>query len=112
MFDATLNPNFSPVEMDVPQRAGNTRFALSVPEKRVFLESTDVLELTLAAFCSRVVTDPRWGLRATWRGNQANATALSLRLTSLRPVCRAAAVLPTRELVWMLTQCKDTALQS
>jgi hypothetical protein len=79
VFDATLNPDFSQVDLDVPQLAGNTRFALSVPEKRAFfLESTDVLDLPLAAFYSRAVTDPRWGVRATWRGNQADATALSL----------------------------------
>jgi hypothetical protein len=79
VFDATLNPDFSQVELDVPQLAGNTRFALSVPEKRAFfLESTDVLDLPLAAFYSRAVTDPRWGVRATWRGSQADATALSL----------------------------------
>ena len=52
----------------MPQLAGNTRFALSVPEKRAFfLESTDVIDLPLAAFYSRSVTDPRYGLRATWR---------------------------------------------
>jgi len=80
VIDATLNPDFSQVELDVPQLAGNTRFALSVPEKRpFFLESTDVLDLPLAAFYSRAVTDPRWGLRATWRANDADATALSLR---------------------------------
>jgi hypothetical protein len=79
VFDATLNPDFSQVELDAPQLAGNTRFALSVPEKRAFfLESTDVLDLPLPAFYSRAVTDPRWGLRATWRGGQADATALSL----------------------------------
>ncbi len=80
VIDATLNPDFSQVELDVPQLAGNTRFALSVPEKRpFFLESTDVLDLPLAAFYSRSVTDPGWGLRATWRGASADATALSLR---------------------------------
>jgi len=80
VFDATLNPDFSQVELDVPQLAGNTRFALSVPEKRpFFLESTDVLDLPLAAFYSRSITDPGWGLRATWRGVQADATALTLR---------------------------------
>lgn len=80
VFDATLNPDFSQVELDVPQLAGNTRFALSVPEKRpFFLESTDVIDLPLAAFYSRSVTDPGWGLRATWRGTGADATALSLR---------------------------------
>lgn len=80
VFDATLNPDFSQVELDVPQLAGNTRFALSVPEKRpFFLESTDVIDLPIAAFYSRSVTDPQWGLRATWRGAGADATALSLR---------------------------------
>jgi hypothetical protein len=80
VVDATLNPDFSQVELDVPQLAGNTRFALSVPEKRpFFLESTDVIDLPLAGFYSRSVTDPRWGLRATWRGTQADATAFSLR---------------------------------
>ncbi len=79
VFDATLNPDFSQVELDVPQLAGNTRFALSLQEKRgFFLESTDVLDLPLSAFYSRSVTDPRWGLRATWRGNRADATALTL----------------------------------
>ncbi len=79
VFDATLNPDFSQVELDVPQLAGNTRFALSVQEKRgFFLESTDVLDLPLASFYSRSVTDPRWGLRGTWRGSQSDATGLTL----------------------------------
>jgi Domain of unknown function (DUF5916) len=80
VLDATLNPDFSQVELDAPQLAGNTRFALSVPEKRpFFLESTDVIDLPLAGFYSRSVTDPRHGLRATWRAPSADATALTLR---------------------------------
>lgn len=90
VIDATLNPDFSQVELDTPQLAGNTRFALFVPEKRpFFLESSDVVGQTvpddsgqargLAAFYSRAVTDPDWGLRATWRGAAAEATLLSLR---------------------------------
>ena len=80
VFDATVNPDFSQVELDVPQLAGTTRFALSVVEKRpFFLESTDVLDLPMAAFYSRSITDPGWGVRATWRGADADATALSLR---------------------------------
>jgi Domain of unknown function (DUF5916) len=99
VFDATLNPDFSQVELDVPQLAGNTRFALSVPEKRpFFLESTDVLDLPLAAFYSRSITDPGWGLRATWRGAGADATALSLRDDAggvlLRPGPFSTGVLP------------------
>jgi hypothetical protein len=80
VFDTTLNPDYSQVELDVPQLAGSTRFALSVPEKRpFFLESSDVLGLPLASFYSRAVTDPAWGLRSTWRGVSADATALTLR---------------------------------
>ncbi|RTL40928.1 MAG: hypothetical protein EKK53_14505 [Burkholderiales bacterium] len=90
VVDATLNPDFSQVEVDAPQLAGNTRFALSVPEKRpFFLESADVVGPTqpdesgenrsLAAFYTRAITDPDWGLRATWRGSEAEATALHLR---------------------------------
>jgi hypothetical protein len=90
VIDATLNPDFSQVEVDAPQLAGNTRFALSVPEKRpFFLESADVVGPTqpdesgenrsLAAFYTRAITDPDWGLRATWRGAEAEATALHLR---------------------------------
>ena len=79
VIDATFNPDFSQVELDAPQLAGNTRFALSVPEKRAFfLESTDVIDLPLAAFYSRSVTDPRYGLRATWRAPTADATAWTL----------------------------------
>ncbi|MBT9494099.1 MAG: carbohydrate binding family 9 domain-containing protein, partial [Paucibacter sp.] len=89
VIDATFNPDFSQVELDTPQLAGNTRFALSVQEKRsFFLESTDVVgqsqsdgdqeQQSLAAFYSRAITDPDWGLRATWRGAAAEATVLSL----------------------------------
>jgi Domain of unknown function (DUF5916) len=80
VLDATLNPDFSQVELDAPQLAGNTRFALSVPEKRpFFLESTDVIDQPIGGFYSRSVTDPRYGLRATWRAPKADATALTLR---------------------------------
>jgi Domain of unknown function (DUF5916) len=80
VLDATLNPDFSQVELDAPQLAGNTRFALSVPEKRpFFLESTDVVDQPIEGFYSRSVTDPRYGLRATWRASKADATALTLR---------------------------------
>ncbi|MFG6464338.1 DUF5916 domain-containing protein [Roseateles sp. DXS20W] len=102
VIDATLNPDFSQVELDEPQLAGNTRFALSVPEKRpFFLESADVVGPTqadesgenrsLAAFYTRAITDPDWGLRATWRGASAEATALHLRDAGGGTVLRAGA---------------------
>ncbi|MBH9551475.1 DUF5916 domain-containing protein [Inhella gelatinilytica] len=89
VLDATLRPDFSQVELDEPQLAGNTRFALFQAEKRsFFLESSEVLGHVmpddwgvargLLAFYSRTVADPRWGVRATWRGAQAEATALAL----------------------------------
>ena len=102
VLDVTLNPDFSQVEIDAPQLAGNTRFALSVPEKRpFFLESADVVGPTqpdesgenrsLAAFYTRAITDPDWGVRATWRGAGAEATALSLRDAGGGQVLRAGA---------------------
>lgn len=80
VFNATLNPDFSQVEIDEPTSSGASRIALSLPEKRgFFLESADVLALPLSAFYSRTVADPEWGLRATWRDAGADATAMSLR---------------------------------
>ena len=111
VIDATLKPDFSQVELDAPQLAGNTRFALSLPEKRpFFLESSDVVgqsqpdesgeNRSLAAFYSRAITDPDWGLRATWRGATAEATVLSLRDAGggliLRPAAYATARFPQR----------------
>lgn len=100
VIDAVLNPDFSQVELDTPQLSGNTRFALSLQEKRpFFLESTDVVGQTkpdeegqnqsLSAFYSRAITDPDWGLRATWRGASADATVLSLRDAGGAQVLRA-----------------------
>lgn len=80
VFNGMLNPDYSQVEIDEPTSSGASRIALSLPEKRgFFLESADVLGLPLAAFYSRTVADPEWGLRATWRGAQMDATAMSLR---------------------------------
>ncbi len=99
VIDATINPDFSQVELDAPQLAGNTRFALSVPEKRAFfLESTDLLDLPLPAFYSRSITDPQWGLRATWRGADRDASALVMIDDGggviLRPAAYGTRVLP------------------
>lgn len=79
VLNATLNPDFSQVEIDEPT-AGASQIALSLPEKRgFFLESADVLGLPLAPFYSRTIADPKWGLRATWRNAAFDATAMSLR---------------------------------
>lgn len=79
VFDLLLNPDFAQLELDAPPTTGASRLAQELPEKRsYFLESADVLGLPLPGFYSRSVADPRWGLRATWRGAQAEATALQL----------------------------------
>lgn len=79
VVDATLNPDFSQVELDTPQLSRNTRFALFLTEKRpFFLESTDLLVTPTDAVYTRSINDPRWGLRATWRGDELTGTALAM----------------------------------
>ncbi|MBP6903243.1 MAG: carbohydrate binding family 9 domain-containing protein [Burkholderiaceae bacterium] len=79
VVDATLNPDFSQVALDVPQLAGNTRFALSFPEKRpFFFESSDLLRTPTEALYTRSFTEPRWGLRATWRGARLAGSAFAI----------------------------------
>lgn len=65
-IDATLNPDFSQVEADVPQMAVGSRFALWFPEKRTFfLESVDLLKTPIQAIYTRTINSPAWGMRAT-----------------------------------------------
>ena len=78
VVDATLRPDFSQVELDVPQLSSNTQFALYLPEKRpFFLESGDLLRSPTDALYTRSVTRPRWGLRASWRSDALAATAFA-----------------------------------
>lgn len=80
VFNATLNPDFSQVEIDEPTSAGTNRIALSLPEKRAFfLESADVLGMRIPMFYSRAIADPAWGARATFRAADSDATALTAR---------------------------------
>lgn len=80
VVDATLNPDFSQVALDVPPLAGNSRFALSLPEKRpFFFESADLLRTPTDAMYTRSFTQPRGGLRATWRGPEWAGTAFAIR---------------------------------
>ncbi len=79
VVDATLNPDFSQVALDVPQLAGNSRFALFFPEKRpFFFESADLLRSPTEAFYTRSFTAPRWGLRGTWRGPEWAGSVLTV----------------------------------
>lgn len=64
VIDATLKPDFSQVALDVPQLSRNTRFALSLTEKRpFFLESSDLLRSPTDALYTRSITLPDWGVR-------------------------------------------------
>jgi hypothetical protein len=78
VVDGTWKPDFSQVELDVPQLSKNTQFALFLPEKRpFFLESSDLLRSPNYALYTRAVTRPDWGLRATWRSESLAATAFA-----------------------------------
>src|SRR4051812_14270846 len=80
VVDATINPDFSQVELDTPQLAGNAQFALFYPEKRpFFLEGADILQAPLSAIYTRSVTDPAWGVRATQRRDAFDGTVLVTR---------------------------------
>ncbi|HUP98705.1 MAG TPA: DUF5916 domain-containing protein [Usitatibacter sp.] len=77
VVDATINPDFSQVELDTPQLSGNAQFALFFPEKRpFFLEGADILEGPFRAIYTRSVTDPAWGVRATQRSGKFDGTVL------------------------------------
>jgi hypothetical protein len=79
VIDATIKPDFSQVELDVPQLSRNTRFALSLAEKRpFFLESSDLLRSPTDALYTRSITLPRWGARASLRGESLSGTAFVL----------------------------------
>ena len=76
VIDGTLKPDFSQVALDVPQLAGNTAFALYLPEKRpFFFESSDLLHSPTEALYTRSFTAPRWGARSTWRDSSLAGTA-------------------------------------
>jgi hypothetical protein len=80
IVDATINPDFSQVELDTPQLAGNAQFALFFPEKRpFFLEGADILQSPFQAIYTRSVTDPAWGVRATQRAERFDGTVLVTR---------------------------------
>ncbi len=76
--DLTWNPDFSQVELDVPQLQSNTTFAINLPEKRdFFLRDVDLFDLPTRSslnegggnqiYYSRTITDPSWGARMAYR---------------------------------------------
>lgn len=77
-IDATINPDFSQIELDAPQLSGNTRFGLFVPEKRpFFLEGSDMLQTPFRAINTRTITEPGWGARYTRRDANSDLTILT-----------------------------------
>ncbi len=80
VFDATINPDFSQVELDSPQLAANAQFALFFPEKRpFFLEGADILSTPINAIYTRAISDPAWGARVTQRNNGTDFVFLTVR---------------------------------
>jgi hypothetical protein len=78
IIDATFNPDFSQIEIDAPQLAANTQFALLFPEKRpFFLEGADLFDMPERAVYTRSFTDPKWGARITQRAVQHDFTVLA-----------------------------------
>jgi len=72
--DATLNPDFSQVEADMPQVDVNQRYPLYYPEKRpFFLEGKDFFETPLELLYTRTMLEPQWGLKFS---GKAGRTAL------------------------------------
>jgi hypothetical protein len=79
VIDGTIKPDFSQVDLDVPQLGGNTRYALSFAEKRpFFFEASDILRSPTDALYTRSFTSPSWGMRATWRGQTQAGTAIAV----------------------------------
>ncbi len=88
--NATYRPDFSQVELDIPQLQSNAQYALFLPEKRdFFLEDIDLLELPTRsslqggggglAVYTRTITDPLWGARMSYRNQGRSFTALAVR---------------------------------
>ena len=76
-IDATVEPDFSQVEADVPQVTVNQRFALFYPEKRpFFLEGADLLNSPIQLVYTRTLTDPQWGVRTTGKQGPFSYTVL------------------------------------
>ena len=81
VFDATVNPDFSQMELDTAQLATNAQFALFFREKRpFFLEGADILSSPFnGAIYTRSITDPAWGARLTRRNDHSDFTVLTTR---------------------------------
>jgi Domain of unknown function (DUF5916) len=87
VVDATINPDFSQVELDSPQLAANAQFALFFPEKRpFFLEGADILSTPINAIYTRAISDPAWGARVTQRKDGTDFVFLTVRDDGKGPI--------------------------
>lgn len=77
-IDATLNPDFSQIELDAPQLSGNTKFSIFVQEKRpFFLEGADIFNTQMNVISTRSISNPDMGLRYTVRDANQDFSVLS-----------------------------------
>lgn len=81
-FTATVNPDFSQIENDVPQVSVNQRFPLFFPERRpFFLEGAEVFRGFYSAapriVDTRQIVDPDWGLKLTGKVGKTTIGLLS-----------------------------------
>lgn len=81
-LSATINPDFSQVEADVPQISVNQRFPLFFPEKRpFFLEGSEYFNSTSSQgfrfLDTRQIVDPDWGVKFTGKFGKNTVSALS-----------------------------------
>jgi hypothetical protein len=80
VIDATIEPDFSQVEVDDLQLTSNLRFAPFVPERRpFFLERADLLATPLRAVHTRSILEPSAGLRFTGSFGSRGLAALAVR---------------------------------
>ncbi len=66
MLSATLNPDFSHVEVDAAQMEINTKFPLYYSEKRpFFLEGSEIFGSVFNLVHTRALAEPKWGIKLT-----------------------------------------------
>jgi len=78
-LDATVNPDFSQVEADVPQVTVNQRFEVFFPEKRpFFLENADYFRTPLDLLFTRRIAEPTAGVRLTGKAGAYSLGVLAI----------------------------------
>jgi hypothetical protein len=73
--DVTVKPDFIEVSPDQPQLTSNARFAINLPEKRLFFrEGADLTQTPIPILYTRTVLAPAYGVRVTSRAQSFNGT--------------------------------------